>query len=553
MSKWLLRLFILWEYIGLVSGQTTTFDAREATIESVHHSLYNGLNSCHDVVTSFLARIAALNHQINAIISLNPNTLNEATALDQQLSVGNATGSLFCIPILLKDNFDTANMPTTGGSLALSSSQPTLNAPAVTALKKAGAIILGKANLQELALEGLSVSSLGGQTINPYDFTRTPGGSSGGSGAAVAASFSVLSTGTDTVNSLRSPASANSLFSIRPTRGLISRAGVIPISFTQDALGVIARSVGDVAIALTVMARVGFDAEDNATALIPYSLMNIDYAANLSPMPLKGVTLGVLATFFNRTATPETTPVNVVMDSFLARLKAAGATLVPITNPVYNIAQILAQYDTQQYEYRESMNAYLQRQGLEGTHPQTLNELYAPKSSGDVGQFLVIPAQYEHVNTALVSSTSNTTYATVRSGIRNLTSALQDTFKIHSLNAIVYPEQRNLVVRIGSPSQSGRNGILAAVTGSPVVTVPVGFSNASETAPVGVPIGMEILGRPWDEQKLLGIARTIEMLGTVRKPPVWAREVVDVGNLTTVPDVRPDRGNILADYPVGVL
>lgn len=210
-------------------AQTTPFDAREATIASCHHALFTGLNTCQDIVSSFLSRIEALNPKINAIISLNPNALTQAQALDQQLSVGNASQPLFCVPILLKDNYDTVDMKTTGGNLALRDSQPTIDAPAVTALKNAGAIILGKANLHELALEGISVSSLGGQTINPYDSTRTPGGSSGGSAAAVAASFAVFATGTDTVNSLRSPASANSLFSIRPTRGLISRTGVIPI------------------------------------------------------------------------------------------------------------------------------------------------------------------------------------------------------------------------------------------------------------------------------------------------------------------------------------
>jgi Asp-tRNA(Asn)/Glu-tRNA(Gln) amidotransferase A subunit family amidase len=215
--------------IRITHCQHTPFDAREATIDSVHHSLFNGLNTCRDVVSSFLARIEKLDFHVNAIIALNPNALQQADELDEQLAVGNVTQPLFCVPILLKDNYDTADIPTTGGNLALQNSQPTIDAPSVAALRTSGAIILGKANLHELALEGISVSSLGGQTINPYDSDRTPGGSSGGSGAAVASSFAVFATGTDTVNSLRSPASANSLFSIRPTRGLISRAGVIPI------------------------------------------------------------------------------------------------------------------------------------------------------------------------------------------------------------------------------------------------------------------------------------------------------------------------------------
>ena len=219
-----------------------SYDPREATISSTHHALYTGLTTCQQVVSSFLSRIEALNTHTNAIVSLDPHALQIADQYDIQLQANNSSyGPLFCIPTLLKDNYDTVDLPTTGGSLDLRYSQPSKDAPSVTALRQAGAIILGKANLHELALEGLSVSSLGGQTINPYDKTRTPGGSSGGTGAAIAASFAVWGTGTDTVNSLRSPASANSLFSVRPTRGLISRTGIIPISYTQDAIGPIAR------------------------------------------------------------------------------------------------------------------------------------------------------------------------------------------------------------------------------------------------------------------------------------------------------------------------
>lgn len=171
------------------------FDPREATIETVHNALYSGTATCRDVVSSFIARIEAYNPTINSIISLNPNILATADELDKRLSYGNATGALFCIPILLKDNYDTSEMKTTGGCLDFADNQPSVDAPTVTALKNAGGIILGKTNLHELALEGLSVSSLGGQTVNPYDHTRTPGGSSGGTGAAVATSFAVFGIG----------------------------------------------------------------------------------------------------------------------------------------------------------------------------------------------------------------------------------------------------------------------------------------------------------------------------------------------------------------------
>ncbi|KAF2026455.1 amidase signature enzyme [Setomelanomma holmii] len=537
-----------------VVAQTMPFDAREASIDSVHHALYSGLSTCREVVSSFLARIEAHNSQTNAIITLNPNALSIADSLDEQLSSGNATGPLFCVPILLKDNYDTADMPTTGGSLALAKSQPTEDAPSVAAFKKAGAIILGKANLHELALEGISVSSLGGQTVNPYDPTRTPGGSSGGTGAAVASSFCVFGTGTDTVNSLRSPASANSLCSIRPTKGLITRTGIIPISTTHDVIGPIAKTINDVAVALTVMATTGYDAVDNETALVPSANHNIDYAASLSGATLSGLRIGVLNGFFNRTNSSEVTPVNNAMDALMSRLTAEGVTLIPINETLYNATAIQAAYDVQRFEYRQLMDVYLQRPSLSGDHPRTLNELYSRKAvNGTGGEFLVLPSQYEYVNTALVSSTSNATYAGRQIGIRNLTLALLNTISSNNLDAIIYPEQKNLVVKIGSASQSGRNGILAALTGTPVVTVPAGFSEPSADAPIGVPIGMEILGRPFDEEKLLGIGYAIEQLTKIRKSPVWAKEVVEVPQYSEVPVVMPNRMNIPSAYPLGTL
>ncbi len=328
--------------LSLVYTQSLGYDAREATIDSVQHDIFSGLTACRDVTLSFLARIEALNHYVNAIITLNPNALATAESADAAFAAGNATGSLFCIPIFLKDNYDTADMNTTGGCLDLRNSRPSVDAPSVTALKQAGAIILGKTNLHELALEGISVSSLGGQTINPYDLTRTPGGSSGGSAVAVAASFAVFATGSDTVNSLRSPASANSLFSCRPTRGLISRKGIIPISYTQDAIGPIARSVKDVATALTVMASVGFDPEDNTTALVPSNAVGTDYAGSVTMGSLRGLRLGLIEGFFNRTKSNETTPVNVVMDNMVVKLQRAGVVVVPVYESIYNATAILA-------------------------------------------------------------------------------------------------------------------------------------------------------------------------------------------------------------------
>ncbi|MCJ1469236.1 hypothetical protein MMC07_007869 [Pseudocyphellaria aurata] len=533
--------------VSAVHALNSSFDVRETTIEHIHIALNTGRASCRGIVESFLARIEAYNPALNALLSLNPDALSIADSLDVALAGGNTTSSLFCIPVLLKDNYDTTDMKTTGGCLSLAGLQPTTDAPVVSALKRAGAIILGKTNMHELALEGLSVSSLGGQTINPYDLTRTPGGSSGGTGAAIAASFSVFGTGTDTVNSLRSPASANSLFSMRPTRGLISRAGIMPISFTQDAVGPIARNLNDLAVALTVMASVGFDPRDNATDLIPVSPVARDYSTALHGGNLRGLRLGVLEGFFNRTASDETTPVNEAIDATISAFVAAGATIIPIESPIYNATAISSLYDVQKFEYRQQMDTYLSGPSLRGNHPSTLNEVYTS------GKFLVIPDQYSYVRTALSSSTENATYPAIKLGIQNLTTAVLSTFNAYSLTALIYPEQKNLVVKLGASSQSGRNGALAAVTGLPVVTVPAGFSPATPEAPIGVPIGMEILGMPWSEEKLLNIAKLLTDRRRVRRPPASSAKAAEGRRLDKMPSIVPNRSNIPAVYPVGTL
>lgn len=523
------------------------FDVREATIDGIHNALFTGLTTCREVVSAYLTRIEAINPAINAITVLNPEALSVADSIDLQISQGNTTGPLLCIPVFAKDNYDAVPMNTTGSCLALADNKPTEDAPTVKALKSAGAIILGKTNLHELALEGLSVSSLGGQTLNPYDTTRTPGGSSGGSGAAVAANLAVFATGTDTVNSLRSPAASNSLFSFRPTRGLLSRAGVIPISYTQDAVGAMARTVRDLAVALTVMAGAGYDPHDNATASIPPAVVGRDYVAAIRGGPrLKGLRVGLLQGFFNFTDSAETTPVNEVMASMVTRLKVAGVDVVNITEAVYNATAISSTLDVQAYEYRELLSEYLAGPNLTGDKPASFEELYTS------GKFLVIPNQYSFVNSSLVSSTSNASYFTAQRGIQNLANTLQKTFSTNRLDALIYPEQKNLVVKVGSPSQSGRNGILAALTGSPVVVVPAGFSAPSADAPIGVPIGMEILGLPWSEGRLLSIAQQISELMPVRKMPALANGTVEVTEYESVPTVTP-LANIPAAYSVGKL
>jgi Asp-tRNA(Asn)/Glu-tRNA(Gln) amidotransferase A subunit family amidase len=233
-----------------------SFRIIEASITDIHAALQDGILTCHSLVQQYLDRIEAFDKQgpaVNAMLYVNPRALQQADAMDQEFKRTRKLKPLACIPIVLKDNFETADMPTTVGSILLKAAQPPKDAFAVTKLRDNGVLILGKANLQEFASGGISVSSLGGQTRNPYDLTRTPGGSSGGTGAAVAANFAAGGTGSDTGGSIRSPSSANNLVGIRPTTGLISRDGIVPVSVTQDTIGPMTRNVADCARMLDAM------------------------------------------------------------------------------------------------------------------------------------------------------------------------------------------------------------------------------------------------------------------------------------------------------------
>ena len=270
----------------------------EATIAGIHAAFASGTLTCRQLVTAYLARIEAYDDDgpaLNAVLTVNPSALEIAADMDaRHASSPSAVGPLHCVPVVLKDNYDTADLPTTGGSVTLAESIPRDDAFVVQRLREAGALVLAKANLTELARGGTTLSSLGGQTKNPYDLTRTPGGSSGGTGAAIAANFAAIGTGSDTGQSIRSPASAGSLVGLRPTRGLVSRDGIIPLSTTQDAAGPITRTVEDAARMLDAIA--GHDPNDPITA---FSLDTIpdSYTHSLNRDGLAGARMGVLVDF----------------------------------------------------------------------------------------------------------------------------------------------------------------------------------------------------------------------------------------------------------------
>ena len=498
------------------------FQLMEASIDEIHRGFESGKLTCHSLVQQYLDRIQAYDQQgpaLNAMLYLNPKVLQQADAIDEQLKRGTKRGTklgtqlgtqlkpLQCVPVVLKDNYDTADMPTTGGSLALKGMQPAKDAFAVARLRENGAIILGKANMHELAITGLTVSSLGGQTKNPYELTRTPGGSSGGTGAALAANFAAVGTGSDTVNSIRSPSSANSLVGIRPTRGLISRAGVIPCSFTQDAVGPITRTVADAAVMLDVMA--GYDPDDPVTAL-GVGKIPITYTAFLDRTALKGARIGVLRTLFG--TGPDHQEVNRVMASALEVLKQQGAVLVDIEDAAFDTGKLVADLDVQKYEYKFVLNNYLKAQPNPPVH--SLAELIATGNyhKPTLEKFLASAQSYE-------DGLNEPDYKDRRVKIDELRVRLANAMAKNKLVALAYPHQKRLPVMIGEMNQAERNGILASITGFPAITVPAGFSTPTESAPIGVPVGIEFLGPPFSEPQLLQITYGFEQATHARKPP----------------------------------
>jgi Asp-tRNA(Asn)/Glu-tRNA(Gln) amidotransferase A subunit family amidase len=487
-------------------GIAGSVGAQERTVAQVHAALAAGELTCQALVQSYLGRIEAYDDRgprLNAILTLNPRALSEAAQMDLARSAGAATGPLQCIPVILKDNYGTADLPTTGGSRTLASSVPPRDAFVVRRLREAGAIVLAKANLHELAFSGTTVSSLGGQTLNPYDLTRTPGGSSGGTGAAIAADFGVIGTGSDTGQSIRSPASANSLVGLRSTRGLISRAGIIPVSSTQDEAGPITRTVEDAARFLDAV--VGYDPDDPITAF-GVGRTPSSYLLSLSPDALRGARIGLLVDFLGQE--PVHGEVNAVVEEAVRRMEQAGASVIRIRIP--RIAELTRDLSLINYEFKVAFESYLSELG-EAAPVKTLAEL--------VGRGEIHPSLRAGLEEALRGGNGGEQELRTRVLRRtDLRQAVMTALVSDRLDAILYPHQKRLVATIGE-EQLERNGVLSNATGFPAITFPGGFSPATSTAPVGVPVGIELLGPEWSEPRLLALAYAFEQSARVRRSP----------------------------------
>lgn len=484
------------------------FQPLEKSIMELQQAMENNEISSLELTKFYLDRIEAYDKkgpELNSIVTINSKAIDDAIRMDAYRKTNGKLSDLHGIPIVIKDNLNTFDMPTTASSVLLAENRPSDDAFIVNKLRESGAVIIAKTNLSEFACHGFTDGTLIGQTLNPYDLTRTPGGSSGGTGTAVAANFAAGGLGTDTVNSVRSPASATNLVGFRPSTGLLSRRGIIPVTETQDTAGTLTRSVADAAIILDLC--VGFDPEDKVSAEqikhVPQS-----YTDHLRSDGLRNKRLGLLSN-----ALGSDTEVNKIMEESINLMRENGAEIIAIDVPEFEMSRLGKECDVQNYEFKEQLDKYFEKSS---NCPVPNFQFLA--DSGKLYPTIVkfIKSCSEVVNPSEMDGYKNNLLNIYRN--RNIAYFIMAKYK---LDAIVYPHQNILVQLVGLHSQNGRNGMLASTLGFPAVTVPAGFSAQTDDAPIGVPIGIEFMARRWDEPVLFEIAYAFEQLsGSRRLPPM---------------------------------
>jgi len=476
----------------------------EKTIPELQQAMAASAITSRELVALYLQRIAAYDQKgpsLNTMLALNPRALATAEALDRERKEKGPRGPLHGIPVVVKDNFETEDMATTGGSMALAGFQTRRDAFQVQKLRAAGAVIIGKTNLHELAHGFTTVSSLGGQTRNPYDLTRNPGGSSGGSAAAVAANFAVAGMGSDTCGSIRLPAAHNNLVGLRGTPGLSSRAGVIPLSHTQDMGGPVARTVTDLALMLD--ATVGPDPADKTT-VASTGRMPPSYRDGLRDDALRSARIGVLRDLFG--TAPEDAEVTAIINLALDRMKAQGAEIVEVTLPgLEGILQGSALFN----EFKADLTAYLAQFPDAPVH--SLDEILAR------GEFHAsLGAVFRQRNAVIPDGPWVARAMEKRAAARAL---ILKAFAEHQLDALAYPIVRRRAAVV-EERQWGVNCQLSPCTSLPAINIPAGFTDD------GLPVGVDLLGVDWSESRLLALAYAYEQAAKPRRPPVTVPALV---------------------------
>jgi amidase len=493
-----------------VRGQTHTgtvapaFDVMEQSIEQLQKAMTENRVTSRQLVDLYLARIATYDQRgpaLNAIVALNPQARAAADALDAERAAKGPRGPLHGIPVLVKDNYETREMPTTAGSIALATYHPQRDAFMVRRLKEAGAVILGKTTMHELAAGITTVGSSFGQTKNPYDLDRTPGGSSGGTGAAIAANFAAAGMGSDTCGSIRIPAANNNLVGLRGTQGLSSRVGIVPLSSTQDIGGPLARSIADLAIMLD--ATVGPDPADAQTTRRPTadddSTPRRSYRAGLSATALKGARVGVVRGLFG--SAPEDQEVTTIVNGALETMKKAGAEVTDVVIP--GLDDLLRDSSMIAFDFKFDLMEYLAK--AEDPPVHSLSEIL------DRGLYhSALESTFRTRNAIQTRETEGTRRARIKQAtLRQVTEAL---LAEQRLDVLVYPTLRRRPARIGE-AQAGTTCQLSAHSGLPALSVPAGFTSD------GVPIAMELLGAAFAESQLLNLGYSLEQTLKLRHAP----------------------------------
>jgi amidase len=488
----------------------SAFSIAEKTAQDIQGALTSGEVTTEDIVDEYLARLAAVDRHgpvLRSMLAMNRAAVADARRLDAERAAGRVRGPLHGIPVAYKDNIDVAGMPTTGGSLALVEHRPPLDSRVAAGMRKAGAVVLGKTNLDEFPFGDFGISSVAGTIGNAYDPTLSTAGSSGGTAVAVASGLVTLGFGTDTCNSLSNPAAFASLATIRTTRGLTSRAGVMPLNTYNDAVGPIAKSVRELALVLDAVT--GTDPADEATAEADRHIAG-SFAAGLDANGLKGARIGVMRQLFvGVTGEREAA---VLMDAVVAELKAAGATIIDVSIPDLDVRYKEAR-GSAPGSLKAGWEAYLSRGAKPGDAVVTIEDLLksgklAPASARRFEDALR-PAP---TGDALKAATAS--FYERREKFRAL---FVDVMERERLDALLYPanQARPATHEGGLERYGGEPGTCepSAMTGLPQVTVPAGFLGGK------YPFGVSFLGRSWADKRMLALAYAYEQATHHRRPP----------------------------------
>lgn len=488
-----------------------TVDVVELSAAEALERMAAGTLTSRALTQAYLDRIAAIDDAgpaLNSVIEINPSALSDADALDAERQAGKIRGPLHGVPVLLKDNIDAAGMINSAGSLALAENRPARDAFVIARLRGAGAVILGKTNLSEWAnfrstRSSSGWSSRGGQTRNPYVLDRSPCGSSSGTGAAIAASLGAIGVGTETDGSIICPAAVNGLVGLKPTVGLVSRSGIIPISVTQDTAGPMARTVTDAALMLNGM--VGFDVADPAAAASEGRIAP-DYAASLKPDALEGKRIGVL-----RQAMGYHPDVDAAAEAAFETLAAHGAEVVDIEIETYDRWND-PELEVLLYEFKHGLNQYLKKSGSPHGSLEALiawNKAHADRTMPIFGQEIFERAQAK-------GPLTDEAYRTAKDEARRLAGkdGLINALEANKLDAFVAPSMSPawIIDHVLGDHFVGAGYGIAAVAGTPSITVPMGHSH-------GLPLGLTFMGRAFAEGDLLGLAYAFEQATQARTAP----------------------------------